>query len=136
VPPVSATDNNAVLLGGHVYLATGQSHLHIVKQGTRRIAQIVSGAPISRHLPSIDATFKSLAKMATSSIGVLLTGMGRDGAAGLKSMHSKGDWTITQSRETCVVYGMPRAAEELKASRIQLAPRDIGAFLSKNKSDY
>jgi two-component system response regulator WspF len=80
--------------------------------------------------PSVDVFFNSVAKYYTNqAIGVLLTGMGRDGASGLKTMRERGWWTIAQDRSSCAVYGMPKAAQELDAAREILSLENIGSRL-------
>jgi two-component system chemotaxis response regulator CheB len=110
-----AADGQAVL-PGHAYIAPGDRHLSVIRQGTRYVCQLGDGPPVNRYKPSVDVLFRSVAEVAGSNgIGVLLTGMGEDGAAGLKQMRDSGAMTIAQDRNSSVVWGMPGAAVKLGA---------------------
>jgi two-component system chemotaxis response regulator CheB len=101
---------------GHVYIAPGDRHLVIVRSGARWICKLDDGPPVNRHKPSVDVLFRSVAQQAGhNAIGVMLTGMGRDGALGLKEMHDAGSPTIAQDEATSVVWGMPGSAVEAGA---------------------
>lgn len=99
---------------GCVYLAPGDDHLKLVKKGSHFYCQLSKAEPVNRHRPAVDVMFDSLSpEYAKNTIAVLLTGMGADGAAGLKRFRDNGALTIAQNEETCVVYGMPKAAVEM-----------------------
>lgn len=99
------------ILPGHVYIAPGNMHLVIRRSGARYICKLNEGPPVNRHRPSVDVMFRSVAQnVGPNSIGVLLTGMGSDGAAGLKEIHDAGGPTIIQDERTSVVWGMPGEA--------------------------
>jgi two-component system chemotaxis response regulator CheB len=101
---------------GHVYIAPGDRHLVIVRSGARWICRLDDGSPVNRHKPSVDVLFRSVAQQAGhNAIGVMLTGMGKDGALGLKEMHDAGSPTIAQDEATSVVWGMPGSAVEVGA---------------------
>jgi two-component system chemotaxis response regulator CheB len=101
---------------GHVYIAPGDRHLVIVRSGARWICKLDDGSPVNRHKPSVDVLFRSVAQQAgRNAIGVMLTGMGKDGALGLKEMHDCGSPTIAQDEATSVVWGMPGSAVEVGA---------------------
>ncbi|GAB2182578.1 chemotaxis response regulator protein-glutamate methylesterase [Denitratisoma sp. agr-D3] len=101
---------------GHAYLAPGHSHLLIRRQGAGYVTELARTEPVNRHRPAADVLFRAVAAEAgRNALGVILTGMGRDGAEGLVSMHQSGSWNIGQDKDSCVVYGMPRAAAELGA---------------------
>jgi len=101
---------------GYAYLAPGHSHLLVRRQGSGYVTELSRGDPVNRHRPAADVLFRSVAaEVGKNALGVILTGMGRDGAQGLLEMHNAGSWNIGQDRESCVVYGMPRAAAELGA---------------------
>ena len=118
---------------GRVLLAPGdQAHLTIQPPGRR--CRLTQGDPISGHRPSVDALFHSAAKLGPDIIGVILTGMGRDGAAGLGAIREAGGWTIGQDEASSVVYGMPRAAWLLGAVRQQLPLGRIGPAILKAAS--
>lgn len=111
---------------GHAYVAPGGHHLEIdVDQQELRCA-LRSGPLVSGHRPSVDALFQSVARqVGKKAVGVILTGMGRDGAAGLLAMRQAGAATIGQSEASCVVYGMPRAAREIGAVTKELPLEEI-----------
>jgi two-component system chemotaxis response regulator CheB len=105
------------VLAGHAYIAPGDLHLLLVRDGARYVCRLNDGAPVNRHKPSVDALFQSVARSAgANAIGVLLTGMGKDGARGLKEMRDAGSPTIAQDEATSVVWGMPGEAVALRAA--------------------
>lgn len=111
-----ATDGQQIL-PGHVYIAPGNKHLVIERSGARYICKLHDGPPVNRHRPSVDVMFRSIAQnVGPNAIGILLTGMGNDGAAGLKEMHDAGSPTIIQDEKTSVVWGMPGEAFRLGAA--------------------
>jgi two-component system chemotaxis response regulator CheB len=96
---------------GRALIAPGNRHLLVRRSGARYSADVIDGPPVSRHRPSVDVLFRSVAEAAgPNAIGVILTGMGRDGAAGLLDMHRVGAATIAQDQATSVVFGMPKEA--------------------------
>jgi two-component system chemotaxis response regulator CheB len=126
-PHVSEARDGDVLRPGHVYLAPGGiAHLEVAGLGALR-CKLSDGPPVSGHKPSVDALFRSVAKTAgPRAIGVILTGMGRDGADGLLAIRKAGGATLGQDEATSVVYGMPRAAFETGAIETQLPLEQIG----------
>lgn len=101
---------------GYAYLAPGHSHLLIRKQGSGYVTELSRADPVNRHRPAADVLFRSVAsEVGKNALGVILTGMGRDGAQGLLEMRNAGAWNLGQDKESCVVYGMPRAAAEAGA---------------------
>jgi two-component system chemotaxis response regulator CheB len=111
-----ATDGQQVL-PGHVYIAPGDRHLLLVRDGTRYVCRLDDGLPVNRHKPSVDVLFRSVAQQAGSNaVGVILTGMGQDGALGLKEMRDAGAGTIAQDEATSVVWGMPGEAVAMNAA--------------------
>lgn len=116
-PEVSEAIDGAKLQTGHVYLAPGNMHLEVVGGHVR-----LSDAPkMNGHRPSVDVMFQSvLRSVGSRSVGVILTGLGRDGAEGLLALREAGAETIGQDEASCVVYGMPRVAYELGAVMRQL----------------
>ena len=109
------------LLPGHVYLAPGGFHLRLGRSGANYVCQIGQDPPVSGHRPSVDALFLSVAECAgKSAIGVILTGMGRDGAEGLLRMREAGAHTIGEHESTAMIYGMPKAAFQLGATAEEL----------------
>lgn len=101
---------------GKVLLSPGDQHMMLKLAGKDYIVTMNSGELVNRHRPSVDVLFRSVANLAgKKSIGVILTGMGDDGAAGMAEMHKAGSKTFAQDEESCVVYGMPRKAVECGA---------------------
>ena len=110
VTVMEATDDRRVL-PGHVYIAPGARHLALVRTGAHYICRLHDGPPVSGHRPSVDVLFQSTALAAGSNaVGIILTGMGRDGSDGLLAMRKAGARTYGQSEASCLIYGMPKAA--------------------------
>ena len=108
-----AADNDPVLKG-HALIAPGNRHILLKRSGAKYMVQVKDGPLVSRHRPSVDVLFRSAARYAGSNaIGVIMTGMGDDGARGMLEMHETGAYTIAQDEESCVVYGMPKEAVRL-----------------------
>ncbi len=108
------------LATGHAYIAPGDKHLKIVRKGNELVCRLDDGPRVSGHKPSVDVLFHSVAEAAgPHAVGVILTGMGKDGAVGLKAMRDNGAFTIGQNEATCVVYGMPAAAMKIGAVHIE-----------------
>ncbi|MCG8517864.1 MAG: chemotaxis response regulator protein-glutamate methylesterase [Pseudomonadales bacterium] len=104
------------ILPGHAYLAPGDRHLLVQRSGADLVCQLSDAEPVHRHRPAVDVMFDSVAQCCGArATGVLLTGMGKDGAAGLLAMHQRGARTLAQDEASCVVYGMPREAVRLGA---------------------
>jgi two-component system, chemotaxis family, protein-glutamate methylesterase/glutaminase len=119
---VKEAEDNDVMRPGQVLIAPGGRHLLIRRRGSQILAQIKDGPPVSRHRPSVDVLFRSAAAAAGKhALGIIMTGMGDDGAAGLKEMHDLGAYTVAQSEETCVVFGMPAVAIERGAVDLVVA---------------
>ncbi len=105
------------ILGGHVLLAPGDYHMEIIRNGAEFAARVFQGEPVNRHRPSVDVLFDSCARhLGPNAIGVILTGMGADGARGLLAMRQAGAHTVAQDEASCVVFGMPREAIALGAA--------------------
>lgn len=105
-----ATDGERIL-PGHAYIAPGHSHLLLKRSGANYVTELNQGEPVNRHRPSVDVLFRSAANCAgANAIGVILTGMGKDGAAGMLEMKQKGAYNFAQNEESCVVFGMPKEA--------------------------
>lgn len=99
------------IIQGHVYIAPGNRHLLVVQDGARYLCRLNDGPPVNRHRPSVDVMFRSVAQnVGPNAIGIILTGMGDDGAVGLKEIRDAGAHTIAQDEKTSVVWGMPGAA--------------------------
>lgn len=116
---------------GLALIAPGDAHMKLVQIGQDYSVQCSPGERVSGHCPSVDVLFHSVAKTAKSNaVGILLTGMGRDGASGLLAMRESGAYTIGQDRASCVVYGMPMAAYEIGAVMKQASCQQIPYVLS------
>ena len=108
---VKEADDGERVLPGHAYIAPGHSHLLLRRSGANYMTQLSQSAPVNRHRPSVDVLFHSAAECAgRNAVGVILTGMGKDGAHGMREMHEAGAYTFAQDEHTCVVFGMPREA--------------------------
>jgi two-component system chemotaxis response regulator CheB len=104
------------VLPGHVYIAPGSHHLELLRSGAHFECRLHDGPLVSGHRPAVDVLFHSVAAAAgRSAVGIILTGMGRDGAAGLLEMRRTGARTLGQTEASCVVYGMPKAAMQAGA---------------------
>ncbi|OSN04934.1 chemotaxis response regulator protein-glutamate methylesterase [Lonsdalea iberica] len=105
-----AVDGERVL-PGHAYIAPGARHMELSRSGANYQVKLHDEAPVNRHRPSVDVLFRSVAKYAgRNAVGVILTGMGNDGAMGMLEMHQAGAYTMAQNEASCVVFGMPREA--------------------------
>ena len=131
-PVVQEATDGARLEIGKIYLAPGgERHLQVVNPSAP-CCRLIERDPVNGHRPSVDVLFDSVADLAgRNAVGVILTGMGRDGAAGLLKMRSAGARTIGQNEKTCVVYGMPRVAHEIGAVEQQLPLGSIGEEVLK-----
>ena len=99
------------VLPGHAYIAPGGFHLSVERSGANYIARVQDGEPVNRHKPSVEVLFKSAARIVgQNALGIMLTGMGADGAKAMKEMRDAGSYNFVQDEATCVVFGMPREA--------------------------
>jgi two-component system, chemotaxis family, protein-glutamate methylesterase/glutaminase len=131
-PVVQEATDGARLEIGKIYLAPGgERHLEVANPSAPH-CRLVEREPVNGHRPSVDVLFDSVATLAgRNGVGVILTGMGRDGASGLLTMRKAGARTLGQNEKTCVVYGMPRVAHEIGAVEQQLALGSIGEEILK-----
>ncbi|CAN0622801.1 protein-glutamate methylesterase/protein glutamine deamidase [Burkholderia multivorans] len=108
---VREAQNNARVVPGLALIAPGGRHILLRRSGAQYFVEVVDGPLVNRHRPSVDVLFRSVAKSAgANALGVVMTGMGDDGAAGLLEMRSAGARTVAQNEESCVVFGMPKEA--------------------------
>ncbi|MFM9980436.1 MAG: chemotaxis response regulator protein-glutamate methylesterase [Burkholderiales bacterium] len=108
---VSEAVHGERLLPGHVYIAPGDHHLAVTRSGANYMASVSDGPPVNRHRPSVEVLFRSGAACAgPNSIGIMLTGMGKDGATAMRELRDAGAYNFAQDEATCVVFGMPREA--------------------------
>lgn len=129
-PSVSEAAQGSVLQSGHIHIAPGGRHLRIQKKGVHYSCVVEDGELVSGHKPSVDVLFQSVAETAGNrAVGVILTGMGKDGAAGLLKMRQAGAHTLGQDAATSLIYGMPRAAFESGAVERQLPLTGITAAM-------
>jgi two-component system chemotaxis response regulator CheB len=113
---VKEAENNDTVIRGRALIAPGNRHLLLKRSGARYYVEIKDGPLVSRHRPSVDVLFRSAARYAGKNVvGVIMTGMGDDGAKGMLEMKEAGAFTIAQDEESCVVFGMPKKAIELGA---------------------
>ncbi len=120
------------ILPGHVYIAPGNRHLIVERSGARYICRLNDGPPVNRHKPSVDVMFRSVAQnVGSNAIGVILTGMGADGADGLKEMLENGATTLVQDEKSSVVWGMPGEAFKRGAASDQYPLEQIAKELLK-----
>jgi two-component system chemotaxis response regulator CheB len=108
---VKEAEHGERVLPGHAYIAPGDAHLVLARSGANYVAHLSDAPPVNRHRPSVDVLFRSAAQHAgKNALGVILTGMGRDGAQGMLDMQHAGAYTFAQDEASCVVFGMPREA--------------------------
>ncbi len=124
-----ASDGERVL-PGHAYIAPGGLHLSVERSGANYIARVADGEPVNRHKPSVEVLFLSAARVVgPNALGVMLTGMGADGARAMKVLRDAGSWNLVQDEASCVVFGMPKEAIAAGAAHEVLPLREIGPRL-------
>lgn len=134
---VKEAEHNELVVPKTVYIAPGNHHMSIISSAGKKYIQITDGDLVNRHRPSVNVLFNSVATyMGKKSVGVILTGMGDDGATGMKAMYDKGAFTIAQNEETSIVYGMPLKAVREGGVKEILPLYEIASnvcdFLAKN----
>lgn len=135
---VYEAEHDQPIENGCVYIAPGNDHLTVKKVGGKLFCQLSRSEPVNRHRPSVEILFNSVAEqVGKNATGILLTGMGNDGAVGLLNMRNAGATTICQDQQTCVVWGMPKAAIDIEAAD-KILPlfniADVAMRLAMNKS--
>lgn len=129
---VCEASDGQTIIPGHVFVAPGDQHLLVVRDGARYRCKLFDGPPVNRHKPSVDVLFNSVAEhVGNNAIGAILTGMGRDGAKGLKQMRDAGAATVAQDEQSSVIWGMPHAAIELGGADQVLALTSIAAKITE-----
>ena len=123
---VREAQNGDRVTPGLALIAPGGKHMALKRNSTGYMVEVFDGEPVNRHRPSVDVLFESVAKLNRHAVGVILTGMGRDGAAGLLAMRKAGARTLGQDESSCVVYGMPRVAFEIGAVEKQVGLSRMG----------
>lgn len=127
---VREAKNGDIIHPGLALIAPGGKQMEVVRSGRNYIVQCHAGAKVSGHAPSVDVLFSSIAKNVTiNKVGIIMTGMGRDGADGLLKMRQGGAFTIGQDKESCVVYGMPMVAYNIGAVCNQASLENIPSVL-------
>jgi two-component system, chemotaxis family, protein-glutamate methylesterase/glutaminase len=128
---MEASDGDRVL-PGRVLIAPGGRHMSVRRDGAQYRVHVADGPPVNRHKPSVDVLFRSVADCAgANAMGVIMTGMGDDGARGLKLMRDAGAHTVAQDEATCVVYGMPGEAVKLGAADSEVPLQAIPAMIQR-----
>jgi two-component system chemotaxis response regulator CheB len=113
---VKEAEHNDPILPGHAYIAPGGKHLWVKRDEGQLLCKLSTEPPMNLHRPSVDFLFMSAAKhVGADAVGVIMTGMGRDGAQGMLKMKEKGCWNLAQDEATSVIFGMPQAAIEVGA---------------------
>ncbi len=131
--PLTVTEakDGEPILSGHVYIAPGSYHMFVEHKPLGNFIKLSQDAPRNGHRPSCDVLFESIANIYKNhALGVIMTGMGRDGAAQITEMRKKGAWTLGQNKESSIVYGMPKVAFELGGVQKQVALRDMAGEIS------
>ena len=129
---VKEAANGDIVQPNHVYVAPGGKHMSIMRQGSNYVIECKAGPPVHSVCPAVDILFDSVADTAgNKAMGVILTGIGKDGAAGLLKMRQKGSPTIGQDAATCTVYGMPKVAFSMGAVQQQLPLSSIPTAIHK-----
>ncbi|MDR0673190.1 MAG: chemotaxis response regulator protein-glutamate methylesterase [Zoogloeaceae bacterium] len=138
-PRVCEAQGGEVVAEGTVYITKGNHHMRVKREGEHLLIELVQTPPVNGHRPSVDVLFASAATvMGRQAVGVILTGMGKDGAQGLLSMRQAGARTFGQDEASCVVYGMPREAFQIGAVEdvadvTQIAGRVLALFPVKKR---
>jgi len=133
---VKEAEDGDSLLRGHALIAPGNRHMRLRRSGARYVVGLEDGPLVSRHRPSVNVLFRSVARYAgANAIGVILTGMGSDGTEGLLEMREAGAYTIGQDEHSSVVYGMPREAWHRGAVEKQAGLVEISGFIMRHVSN-
>jgi len=129
---VKEAENNDTILRGHALIAPGNKHTLVKRSGAKYYVEVIDGPLVNRHRPAVDVLFRSTAQFAGSNaVGIIMTGMGDDGARGLLEMREAGAFTIAQDEDSCVVFGMPKEAIKHDAVIKVLPLEQIASFVQK-----
>jgi len=136
---VREAESGERILPGHAFIAPGHSHLMLARSGANYVTQLDQGPPVNRHRPSVDVLFHSAAVCAgKNAVGVILTGMGKDGAQGMLEMKNAGAYNFAQDEASCVVFGMPREAIAIGAAHevgaLNALPAMVLGYLAAHSS--
>jgi two-component system, chemotaxis family, protein-glutamate methylesterase/glutaminase len=129
---IKEAENNDTILRGHALIAPGNKHMLVKRSGAKYYVEVIDGPLVNRHRPSVDVLFRSTAQYAgANAIGIIMTGMGDDGARGLLEMKEAGAMTVAQDEKSCVVFGMPKEAIKHDAVNRILPLDQIASFVQK-----
>lgn len=132
---VKEANNGERILNGMAYIAPGNKHMQVKRNGAQYFIDISDGPLVSRHRPSVDVLFRSVAKnVGQNAVGIIMTGMGDDGSNGLKDIKDAGGFTVAQSEESCIVFGMPKEAIKKNAVNKILHLNEIPNFIQKYRT--
>lgn len=130
---VKEAENGDEIVRGQALIAPGDKQMRVVRNGTRYTVSCMPGEKVSGHCPSVDALFLSMAQnVRCRMVGIIMTGMGSDGAKGMLEMRKKGAYTIGQDKDSCVVYGMPMVAHNIGAVMQQASCENIAGVLVRH----
>lgn len=130
---IKEATNNEKILPGHIYIAPGGYHTSVKLIGADRIIKVTTGPKVFNQRPAVDVLFNSVAEnIGQNTVGVLLTGMGRDGAEGLLNIRNNGGYTIAQDEATSIVWGMPKEAVDIGAAVKVLPLEGIASDIKRN----
>ncbi|MBI2276358.1 MAG: chemotaxis response regulator protein-glutamate methylesterase [Dechloromonas sp.] len=125
------------VIPGRALIAPGGRHMMLKRNGAQYVVEVIDGPLVNRHKPSVDVLFRSVAKFAgANALGIIMTGMGDDGARGMKELHDAGGRTVAQDEASCVVFGMPKEAIKLGAADQTLALDQIPAAIVGYGREY
>lgn len=134
---VTEAKDGEPILGGHIYIAPGSYHMFVEHKPLGNFIKLSQDEPRNGHRPSCDVLFESIANIYKNhALGVIMTGMGRDGAAQITEMRKKGAWTLGQTKESSIVYGMPKVAFEMGGVQKQVALQDMAGEISKLAKEH
>ncbi len=129
---VKEAENGDTVIRGRALIAPGNKHMLLKRSGARYYVEVKEGPPVNRHRPSVDVLFRSTARYAgKNAIGIIMTGMGNDGAQGLLEMKEAGAYTLAQDEKSCVVFGMPKEAIKLNAAHTILSLDAMASHILK-----
>jgi len=132
---VKEAEDGDLIMNGRALIAPGGRHMLVARTGSHYKVKVIDGPLVNRHRPSVDVLFRSTAQNASCKpIGIILTGMGDDGAKGLLEMKEAGAFTIAQDEASCVVFGMPKEAIKLGAAHVVLPLSEIGPYAIANRN--
>ncbi len=134
---VTEAKDGEPILGGHIYIAPGSYHMFVEHKPLGNFIKLSQDEPRNGHRPSCDVLFESVANIYKNhALGVIMTGMGRDGAAQITEMRKKGAWTLGQDKESSIVYGMPKVAFEMGGVQKQVALQQMAGEISKLAKEH